>query len=193
MNVNNPVATEDTNAKLSLANQILETIASLLGVEKEGVPQNVKKDILSKYGGFSKEELDKYLQILDQEGEDVEALEVSEENLDASFGDMEPSGGGMEGPGMESMGTPDMGDMGGDEGVEEAYIRRKKNRLVEMRYKALLQEDVLYYLTEKAGSIKTPQGYCKFSKKFNSPVNEEYGKFLRKTHTMKKGKSKING
>lgn len=186
LNVNNPIDTNDFSSKLNLATTVLTTIAALLGVEEAVLPKSVKKDILSKYAGLSMEELDKYLNMLEQEGEDTDGVEIDQEAAEAGFGDFDMGGvgGGDEGP-AESAGSDDL---------EESFYQSKKKQLLEKRYYSLKKEDLLYGLTEALGSFRGLNFYSHFSQDFNSKTNKDAAMLLRKSITNKKnGKSRIQG
>lgn len=185
MNVQNPVATDDLSSKLQLADTVLDAVAGLLGVEdKAQLPQTVKKDVLSKYGGLSITELDKYVSTLDQEG--VEKSEISQDEMDADFDD----GGGFGDGGGDDFGGGE--DTGGDEGMEESTLRRKRNRLIEARYRAAANGDSLkYYLVEKLGRLELPKSTSTFNSNFNSRMLSEAAKFLRSRPKTKHGKKRL--
>ena len=167
LNVENPVATDDLSNKLQLADSILEAVAGLLGLEdKAQLPVTIKKDIISKYGGISKTELDNYEKILGEEG--------VEENAE----------GGEEGD--DDCG----GDEGGDE-VEEAAIRNKKKRLIETRYRSMGPEKLKYKLVEKMGELKTARGTSHFCSRTNSRFAKEITDFLKERYKLKRGKKRI--
>lgn len=186
MNVVNPVATDDLSAKLQLADSVLEAVASLLNVEdKVQLPQTVKKDVLSKYGGLSVTELEKYVDVLEQEG--TEQPEISQEEMEASFDEA----GGDDFGGDEDFGSDDSGDDGGD--FEEAVVRRKKNRLIEARYRAAQRGDVLkFYLVEKLNKLTLPRSTSTFNTSFNSKYMSEAAKFLKSRPRTRHGKQKLN-
>ena len=187
MNVLNPVATDDMGQKLQLADSILEAVAGLLQVEKELLPQEVKKDVLMKYANFSEAELDKYIETLKKEGPEEKPIEgVSEEEANASFGDGFGEGG-------EGGGDEGFEDMGGGEEMGESFSSRRYNRtlkhLIEARYRAHNESDMLFYLTESLGSLTTRKHTCHYCNKFNSPFNEEAAKFIK---SKKLTKQKLN-
>lgn len=186
MNVESSIANEELSTRIQLADAIQDFIANLLGVEdKTKLPQTVKKDIMAKYSGLSQTELDTYLKTLEQEG--VEQVEVSQEEADAGFGDF--SGGGGDEGGGDDFGTDFGGDDGGGE-VEEAYIKDKKKRLIESRYKALTESEVRLFLTEKLGSLKTARTTSLFCKESTS---NDTIRFLKEHSTYKRGKKPIKG
>jgi len=184
LNVENPVATEDLSSKMQLVDTILDTVANMLNLEdKAQLPATVKKDIISKYGGLSKTELEGYEDILEKEGpEEAEEEGLSQEEADADFGDADF---GDEGGGEEEGGE----DMG--ESIQS--IRRKKQRLIEARYKNTKQEDIKYLLVEKLGQLKTPRGTSHFCRKTNSRFNKEVIRFIKERNKMKRGKKRIRG
>lgn len=186
MNVNNSVSTEDTSGKLQLVDTILEAIAGLLNVEKEKLPRGVKRDILIKYGGFNSTELKNYENILDNEGE--ETAEISDEELDADFGDTSVSDiGGASGGDEEDFGEA-------DEGMEESYLRGTQRRLIEERYKISKKnnaEVLKYYLAESLGQFKTAEGTYKFNERANSRFVTEIIDFVKEHRNTKDGKMRL--
>ena len=184
LNVINPIDTQDFTSKLGLAGTLLTTIAGLLGVEEAELPKTIKKDILSKYAGISAEELDKYLNVMDQEGADAEGVAIEQADAEAGFGDLDM--GGV--PANSDI------DLGGDD-IEESVYKNKMNRLLEKQYKALGQEDLLYHLTEALGSLNGRNFYSHFNTGFNSKINKTIAEGLKKivTTPKKHGKGRIQG
>ena len=66
MNVVNPTDTSQISTKLQNAESVLDAVAGYLNVEKEKLPADIKKDILTKYGDLSPEELKKWAETLDR-------------------------------------------------------------------------------------------------------------------------------
>jgi len=127
--------------------------------------------------------LEGYEDILEKEGpEEAEEEGLSQEEADADFGDADF---GDEGGGEEEGGE----DMG--ESIQS--IRRRKQRLIEARYKNTKQEDIKYLLVEKLGQLKTPRGTSHFCRKTNSRFNKEVIKFIKERNKMRRGKKRIRG
>lgn len=181
MNVINPVATEDTNSKLDLADTIMDTIALLLNLEgKENLPRTVKKDILTKYADFSATDLENYEAILEDEGEEKKVL--SDEEADADFGD--PMSGGDE---SEDMG---MEEESADEDLGESFSRAKK-RLIQERYNvAKRNPDLRHYLAEAVGTLKMRTSTNHFSEGYTNKLNAEMGTFLANRPRRRKSNKK---
>lgn len=170
MNVENPVASDDLSQKLTLVDSVLDQVTNLLGLEdKSQLPQSVKKDIISKYGGLSVTELAKYIQVLEQDGVEEE-LEVSDEELEAGFGDEL--------------------DDDSDTDMEESY-RNKKRRLIEARYRSTKKDKIKYHLVEKLGTLQLPKSSSHFCSGCNSKLNEDYIKFLVSRPRVRKGRKRI--
>lgn len=176
MNVVNPVATDDTSGKLQLVDSIMDCVGNLLGVEKEALPQNVKKDIIIKYAGLSSTELEDYINTFKEEG--AAKTEVSEEEMDASFGD--------------SLGGDESEDTSSDD-MEESLIKNKKKKLLQERYRLADSTNVLkYHLTEQLGTLVMKNSTNNFCEKYNDRLNEEEGNFLRCRFTKKRGKKRLD-
>ena len=173
LNVENPVATDDLSSKLQLADDVLEAVANILGLDdKAQLPRTVKMDILSRYGGLSKTELGNYAATLEEEGAD------EGESGEGDFGDFDEEGG----------------DEGEDEGdMEEAFIRGKKNRLIETRYKNMGKDKMFYNLVESLGSLKTRKGTSHFCYKPNDKFTAEMLSFIKEKTNGRRGKKKLKG
>lgn len=180
MNVINPVATEDTSSKIDLAETVMDTVALLLGLEgKENLPRGIKKDILTKYADFSVSDLENYENTLEEEGE--EKAEVSDEEMDADFGDS-MGGGDMD---MESEEGPAEEDLG------ESVIKAKR-KLIQERYNvAKRSTDLKYYLTEAVGTLKMRNSINHFCEKYSNRINAEVGTFLMSRPKRKGTKKRI--
>ena len=185
MNVENPVATDDLSSKLQLADSVLEAVAGLLGVEDKGqLPQSIKRDVLSRYGCLSIQELENYISVQEREGPS-EPGEMSDTEMDASFGDSSAD---------EDYGSDDT-DMGSDDegSVEESY-RKKGQRLLETRYRASTHDNIMqYYLTEQLGTLKLRRSTNHFCSQCNSKDVELMTEFLEKSHMRRHGKQRIQG
>lgn len=180
MNVVNPVAADDLSSKLGLADDVLEAVTTMLGVEdKAQLPQSVKKDVLAKYANLSITELDKYIETLKQEGE--EEVAVSEEEMNASFGDDAVAD------------TEEPSEDSGEDTVEESYLRKKRNRLIEARYHAARSSDVRYYLTEQLGTLKCAKSTNVYCTGFSSKLLAEAADFLKSRPKTKRGKARLKG
>jgi hypothetical protein len=84
-------------------------------------------------------------------------------------------------------------DMGGGEEMGESYIGRKYNktmkRLIETRYRAHNESDMLFYLTESLGALTTRKHTCHYCSRFNSSFNKEAATFVK---SKKLTKQKLN-
>lgn len=174
MNVVNPVATEDTNSKLDLADSVMETVALLLNLDKESLPRSVKKDILTRYADFSTTDLENYEAILEDEG--VEKSEISDEEADADFG--------------EPVSNDESAEESADEELGESLNRTKK-RLIQERYNvAKRSPDLKYYLTEAVGTLKLRTSTNHFSEGYANKLNAEIGTFLANRPRRRKASKK---
>lgn len=174
MNVVNPVATEDTNSKLDLADSVMDTVALLLNLDKESLPRSVKKDILTRYADFSTTDLENYEAILEDEG--VEKSEISDEEADADFG--------------EPVSNDESAEESADEELGESLNRTKK-RLIQERYNvAKRSPDLKYYLTEAVGTLKLRTSTNHFSEGYANKLNAEIGTFLANRPRRRKASKK---
>lgn len=179
MNVVNPVATEDMSSKLQLADSIMDAIANLLGVEdKAQLPQTIKKDILTKYTSLTSAEIENYISILEKDG--VES-NISSEELNANFGDT-----------SESDTEASVEENEDEESVEENYLRDKRNRLIETRYRSATPSTIKYYLLEQIGKLDLPQSKNHFCESCNSKLNEDAIDFFKSLPKTKHGKKRLN-
>ena len=191
MNVVNPTDTSQISTKLQNAESVLDAVAGYLNVEKEKLPADIKKDILTKYGDLSPEELKKWAETLDRQGEVEPEVEVDQEDAEAGFGD--DIGGGMGDFG-------DVEDMGGmeetpAEPTEESAIKRKKNKLVEARYKSFSTDDMIYLITARKRIWET-RGCTRTFVDSNhrlSRASEDMFKFFEQHRSTRHGKKKIKG
>lgn len=179
MNVENPVDKDDMNSKFNLVDKVLEEISNLLGIESNSLPQQIKKDILMKYANLSQEELEKYIQLAKTEKEmKVEEPEASQSDVDGGFGDdlsSDSENGSYE-----------------NEEYEEAFIKDKRRKLIEAKYKNLSQNQILYKLTETFGKVDLPKRTLDFSTNYNSKINQEVASFMKEKVSLKKGKKKLS-
>lgn len=191
MNVVNPTDTSQISTKLQNAESVLDAVAGYLNVEKEKLPADIKKDILTKYGDLSPEELKKWAETLDHQGEVEPEVEVDQEDAEAGFGD--DIGGGMEDFG----GADDMGDMEEvpAEPTEESAIKQKKNKLVEARYKSFSTDDMIYLITARKRIWETKGCTRTFvdSDHRLSRASEDMFKFFEQHRSTRHGKKKIKG
>lgn len=191
MNVVNPTDTSQISTKLQNAESVLGAVAGYLNVEKEKLPADIKKDILTKYGDLSPEELKKWAETLDRQGEVEPEVEVDQEDAEAGFGD--DIGGGMEDFG----GADDMGDMEEvpAEPTEESAIKQKKNKLVEARYKSFSTDDMIYLITARKRIWETKGCTRTFvdSNHRLSRASEDMFKFFEQHRSTRHGKKKIKG
>lgn len=191
MNVVNPTDTSQISTKLQNAESVLDAVAGYLNVEKEKLPADIKKDILTKYGDLSPEELKKWAETLDHQGEVEPEVEVDQEDAEAGFGD--DIGGGMEDFG----GADDMGDMEEvpAEPTEESAIKQKKNKLVEARYKSFSTDDMIYLITARKRIWETKGCTRTFvdSNHRLSRSSEDMFKFFEQHRSTRHGKKKIKG
>lgn len=191
MNVVNPTDTSQISTKLQNAESVLDAVAGYLNVEKEKLPADIKKDILTKYGDLSPEELKKWAETLDHQGEVEPEVEVDQEDAEAGFGD--DIGGGMEDFG----GADDMGDMEEvpAEPTEESAIKQKKNKLVEARYKSFSTDDMVYLITARKRIWETKGCTRTFvdSNHRLSRASEDMFKFFEQHRSTRHGKKKIKG
>lgn len=185
MNVVNPTDTSQISTKLQNADAVLEAVAGYLNIEKEKMPSDIKKDILTKYGDLSPEELKKWAETLDRQGEVEPEVEVDQEDAEAGFGD-DIEGG--------------MGDLGGmeeapAEPTEESAIKQKKNKLVEARYKSFSTEDMVYLITARKRIWETSKCTRTFvdSDHRLSRASEDMFKFFEQHRSTHHGKKKIKG
>lgn len=175
MNVVNPVATEDMSNKLQLADSIMDAIANLLGVEDKGqLPQTIKKDILTKYTSLTSSEIESYVSTLEKEGTNSN---ISSTELNADFGDTSETSTDTEED---------------EEAVEERYLRDKRNRLIETRYKSAKPSTIKYYLLEQIGKLDLPQSKNHFCESCNSKLNEDTINFFKSLPKTKHGKRRLN-
>lgn len=171
MNVVNPVATDDIHSKLQLSDTVLDVITNLLGVEdKSQLPQLIKKDVLTKYTTLTSTEIDNYINILNKDG--LEKATIPSEELNADFGDASESSS--------------------EEVVEEGYLRNKKNKLIEARYKSAKPTTVKYFLVEQLHKLDLTTTTNRFCEKCNSKSTAEEIKFLKNNTKRKHGKKRIN-
>ena len=191
MNVVNPTDTSQISTKLQNADAVLEAVAGYLNIEKEKIPADIKKDILTKYGDLSPEELKKWAETLDRQGEVEPEVEVDQEDAEAGFGD------DIEG-GMGDFGGAE--DMGGMEEVpteptEESAIKQKKNKLVEARYKSFSTDDMIYLITARKRIWETRGCTRTFvdSDHRLSRASEDMFKFFEQHRSTRHGKKKIKG
>lgn len=178
----NTNSNENIGSSLQQATSVLEAVADLLGVEQAELPKSVKKDILTKYGSLSSEELDKWLQSLETEGKEDVEVDVSEEDMESSFGD-ESVEGSEEAPEENT----------DNEDFEESY-NNKKRKLLEQRYRLITKNELDYYLTESLGSISTKNKTLKFVKS-NRQINPELQdikNFVKTLKTTRKGKKRLH-
>lgn len=191
MNVVNPTDTSQISTKLQNADAVLDAVAGYLNIEKEKMPSDIKKDILTKYGDLSPEELKKWAETLDRQGEVEPEVEVDQEDAEAGFGD------DIEG-GMGDLGGAD--DMGGmeeapAEPTEESAIKQKKNKLVEARYKSFSTDDMIYLITARKRIWETRGCTRTFvdSDHRLSRASEDMFKFFEQHRSTRHGKKKIKG
>ena len=191
MNVVNPTDTSQISTKLQNAESVLDAVAGYLNVEKEKLPADIKKDILTKYGDLSPEELKKWAETLDRQGEVEPEVEVDQEDAEAGFGD--DIGGGM----GDFGGADDMGGMeeAPAEPTEESAIKQKKNKLVEARYKSFSTEDMVYLITARKRIWETSKCTRTFvdSDHRLSRASEDMFKFFEQHRSTRHGKKKIKG
>lgn len=191
MNVVNPTDTSQISTKLQNADSVLDAVAGYLNIEKEKLPADIKKDILTKYGDLSPEELKRWAETLDRQGAVEPEVEVDQEDADAGFGDDIESG-------MEDFGGAD--DMGGmeetpAEPTEESTIKHKKNKLVEARYKSFSTDDMIYLITARKRIWETKGCTRTFvdSNHRLSRASEDMFKFFEQHRSTRHGKKKIKG
>ena len=191
MNVVNPTDTSQISTKLQNAESVLDAVAGYLNVEKEKLPADIKKDILTKYGDLSPEELKKWAETLDRQGEVEPEVEVDQEDAEAGFGDDIEGGMGDFG------GADDMGDMEEvpAEPTEESAIKQKKNKLVEARYKSFSTDDMIYLITARKRIWETRGCTRTFvdSDHRLSRASEDMFKFFEQHRSTRHGKKKIKG
>lgn len=170
LNVINPNDDQALNGKLELAGKVLENVAQILGVEAAELPQDIKADILARFGGLDPIEIEKWEKIFAQKGPEKgeEGEEMNQDDLESGFG-----GGGDFGGGAEEA-----------EATEEAsHKHHKGNKLLEARRQLLreayssIKEDASYERSIKLdlmrkfhimetthsrsmyfGAVKTPKG-----------------------------------
>ena len=191
MNVVNPTDTSQISTKLQNAESVLDAVAGYLNVEKEKLPADIKKDILTKYGDLSPEELKKWAETLDRQGEVEPEVEVDQEDVEAGFGD--DIGGGI----GDFGGADDTGDMEEvpAEPTEESAIKQKKNKLVEARYKSFSTDDMIYLITARKRIWETKGCTRTFvdSNHRLSRASEDMFKFFEQHRSTRHGKKKIKG
>lgn len=191
MNVVNPTDTSQISTKLQNAESVLDAVAGYLNVEKEKLPADIKKDILTKYGDLSPEELKKWAETLDRQGAVEPEVEVDQEDAEAGFGDDIEGGMGDFG------GVEDMGGMEetSAEPTEESTIKRKKNKLVEARYKSFSTDDMIYLITARKRIWETRGCTRTFvdSDHRLSRASEDMFRFFEQHRSTRHGKKKIKG
>lgn len=191
MNVVNPTDTSQISTKLQNAESVLDAVAGYLNVEKEKLPADIKKDILTKYGDLSPEELKKWAETLDRQGAVEPEVEVDQEDAEAGFGDDIEGGMGDFG------GAEDMGGMeeAPAEPTEESVIKQKKNKLVEARYKSFSTDDMVYLITARKRIWETRGCTRTFvdSDHRLSRASEDMFKFFEQHRSTRHGKEKIKG
>lgn len=191
MNVVNPTDTSQISTKLQNAESVLDAVAGYLNVEKEKLPADIKKDILTKYGDLSPEELKKWAETLDRQGTVEPEVEVDQEDAEAGFGDDIEGGMGDFG------GAEDMGGMEetSAEPTEESTIKRKKNKLVEARYKSFSTDDMIYLITARKRIWETRGCTRTFvdSDHRLSRASEDMFRFFEQHRSTRHGKKKIKG
>lgn len=191
MNVVNPTDTSQISTKLQNAESVLDAVAGYLNVEKEKLPADIKKDILTKYGDLSPEELKKWAETLDRQGAVEPEVEVDQEDAEAGFGDDIEGGMGDFG------GAEDMGGMeeAPTEPTEESAIKQKKNKLVEARYKSFSTDDMIYLITARKRIWET-RGCTRTFVDSNhrlSMASEDMFRFFEQHRSTRRGKKKIKG
>ena len=179
MNVVNPTDTSQISTKLQNAESVLDAVAGYLNVEKEKLPADIKKDILTKYGDLSPEELKKWAETLDRQGTVEPEVEVDQEDAEAGFGD-DIEGGMGEAPA---------------EPTEESVIKQKKNKLVEARYKSFSTDDMIYLITARKRIWETRGCTRTFvdSDHRLSRASEDMFRFFEQHRNTRHGKKKIKG
>lgn len=179
MNVVNPTDTSQISTKLQNAESVLDAVAGYLNVEKEKLPADIKKDILTKYGDLSPEELKKWAETLDRQGTVEPEVEVDQEDAEAGFGD-DIEGGMGEAPA---------------EPTEESVIKQKKNKLVEARYKSFSTDDMIYLITARKRIWETRGCTRTFvdSDHRLSRASEDMFRFFEQHRNTRRGKKKIKG
>lgn len=191
MNVVNPTDTSQISTKLQNAESVLDAVAGYLNVEKEKLPADIKKDILTKYGDLSPEELKKWAEALDRQGAVEPEVEVDQEDAEAGFGD------DIEGEVGDFGGAEDMGGMeeAPAEPTEESAIKRKKNKLVEARYKSFSTDDMIYLITARKRIWETRGCTRTFvdSDHRLSRASEDMFRFFEQHRSTRHGKKKIKG
>ena len=191
MNVVNPTDTSQISTKLQNAESVLDAVAGYLNVEKEKLPADIKKDILTKYGDLSPEELKKWAETLDRQGTVEPEVEVDQEDAEAGFGDDIEGGMGDFG------GAEDMGGMeeAPAEPTEESAIKQKKNKLVEARYKSFSTDDMIYLITARKRIWETRGCTRTFvdSDHRLSRASEDMFRFFEQHRSTRHGKKKIKG
>lgn len=192
LNVINPTDDQALSQKLDLADKVLEKVADALGVEKEKMTQEIKLDILQRFGGLDPIEIEKWKNLFNNKGPEKNEAEVSEEDLNSGFGD--------EGSGDFDMGD-DMGgdvggdeDMGGDEGMEES-VASKERRLLEDTYRAIREDEqasrsLLLEVMSSIRKLETTKGITRYYEG-NSLVTNNYKDAIQFFGT-KKAKRMLN-
>lgn len=191
MNVVNPTDTSQISTKLQNAESVLDAVAGYLNVEKEKLPADIKKDILTKYGDLSPEELKKWAETLDRQGEVEPEVEVDQEDAEAGFGDDIEGGMGDFG-GAEDMGSMEEAPA---EPTEESVLKQKKNKLVEARYKSFSTDDMIYLITARKRIWETRGCTRTFvdSDHRLSRASEDMFRFFEQHRSTRHGKKKIKG
>ena len=145
LNVINPNDDQALNGKLELAGKVLENVAQILGVESSELPQDIKADILARFGGLDPIEIEKWEKIFAQKGPEKNEAgeEMNQEDLESGFDSSDFGGGADFGGGDEE---PEAA-----EPAEESSKRKHKgNKLLEARRQLLreayssIKEDASY-------------------------------------------------
>lgn len=188
MNVVNPVDTNDTQSKLALAGEVMDTIAALLGVSAEELPRSIKRDVILRYADIPNAELENYETLFETDG--VEKSEVSDEELNSGFGDSAPS----EDFDDEDMGADESADADDVDMEESTNNRQRKGKLLQERYNLLKNKaSITYKLAEKLHTFSTRKATTVFNENCHSNHYAEMTAFMKQRPSRKHGKKRIKG
>lgn len=190
-------STENMSQSLQIVDSVFEKVCLMLGVESAAeLPDEIKKDILTKYSPISDDEIDSWINIYDTSPKKEVAPEAEGEGLDfgaprgAERGFSPPMPGGLNlgGADLESE------EPSGNELPERRRIRAKsKKNLSEIikRYKNIEKRTLLLEFSKKLGNFN-----CAFGKVYNG--NKVYDssisdviRFLNDKSFNKKGKKHL--
>ena len=190
MNVKAGIANEDYSSAVQTADAILEVVSKILGCAVEEIPEEILRDVYTKYTNLSITDLANYKKVYARQGKRKIAEEpLTQEAADASAVDSFGSDFGG-GGGEPDFGGPEEAPAE-DIGMEESTYRKRKRKLIEQRYKHYNENDsMLYLITSKLNTIITPNYTAKYFD-VSKDLKEDIPKFFRKTRTRRALKEEV--